>query len=187
MIRFAFNARKSAQAASILLKLGGGDLDHYAFIKLLYFADREACARRGEPITGDEAVSMEFGPVLSTIYDLTKGERPSLRVDWAPYVSDAEPQTHRIFAKADPGSDELSPAEVAILNGVYEKYGRLGFRELRDLAHSLPEYDGTVGKSSRPIRPEDLLQAVGKSEEEIAETEKRVREDRMLELIFSSR
>lgn len=187
MIKFAFNAKKSAQAGSLLLGLNGGDLDQYCFIKLLYLADREACQLRGEPITGDEAVSMEFGPVLSTIYDLTKGERLSLRADWAPFISDVETQTHRIFAKEDPGTDELSPSEVKILKGVFARYGHLRFREMKELSHSLPEYDGTVGKTSKPIKPEVLLEAVGKSPEEIRETEQSVREDRMLELIFSSR
>jgi uncharacterized phage-associated protein len=187
VIKFAFNTKKSAQAGWLLLGLNDGDLDQYCFIKLLYFADREACQLRGEPITGDEAVSMEFGPVLSTIYDLTKGERASLRPDWAPFISDAEPQTHRVFAKEDPGTDELSSSEVKILTDVFARYGHLSFKEMKDLSHSLPEYDGTVGNSSRLIKPEVLLEAVGKSPEEIRETEQSVREDRMLELIFSSR
>lgn len=53
-------------------------MQNYCFIKL---ADREAYAKWGKPITGDTAVSMKHGPVLSTVYDLTKGELPSLRAD----------------------------------------------------------------------------------------------------------
>ncbi len=87
----------------------------------------------------------------------------------------------------DPGTDELSPAEVKILRDVFERYGHLRFKEMMELAHSLPEYDGRVGKSSKLIHPEVLLTALGKSPEEIEETDQNIREDRMLELIFSSR
>ncbi len=74
MLRFQFSCTKAAQAAAVLLKRAGGSMDKYIFIKMLYIADRESMGRWGEPITGDSAVSMEHGPVLSTIYDLTKGE-----------------------------------------------------------------------------------------------------------------
>ena len=80
---------------------------------MLYLADREAYAKWGKPITGDTAVSMKHGPVLSTVYDLTKGELPSLRADWEPFISDADPETNRVSLN-DPGDDELSNSEIKI-------------------------------------------------------------------------
>jgi uncharacterized phage-associated protein len=186
VIKYVFNARKSAQAAAVLLKLNGGDMENYCFIKMLYLADREAYAKWGQPITGDEAVSMRFGPVLSTIYDLTKGERPSLRADWSPYISDVEEETHRVFLKEDPGADELSPAEVRMIEGVHARFGDYTWKAMKDFAHSLPEYDGSVGNSSKPIPVESILRAVGRTREQIQETERSVKESQMLDLIFSA-
>lgn len=161
-------------------------MGNYCFIKMLYFADREAYARWGEPITGDEAVSMQFGPVLSTIHDLTKGERPSLRADWSPYISDTEEETYRVFLKEDPGTDELSPAEIKMIESVHARFKDYSWHEMRDFAHGLPEYDESVGKSSKPIPVEAILQAVGKSREQIQDIERSVKESQMMDLIFSS-
>jgi hypothetical protein len=42
VLKFTFKPRKAAQAAALLLKMNGGDMDQYLFIKMLYLADRQA-------------------------------------------------------------------------------------------------------------------------------------------------
>jgi len=74
MSELKFNAIKTTQAAVRFLELNGGSLDRYILIKLLYILDRESLRRWGNPLTGDQAVSMEHGPVLSGVCELTKGE-----------------------------------------------------------------------------------------------------------------
>ena len=95
-IRFDFNPKKSAQAAAILLQLNGGDMDKYLFIKMLYLADKQSLQKWEEPITGDSVASMRYGPVLSTVYDLTKGDCPSIHGFWKGFISDADEETNRI-------------------------------------------------------------------------------------------
>ena len=75
-MKFTFNPKKSAQAGAYLLKANGGAMEKYLWIKMLYMADRESLQRWEEPITGDTPASLPYGPVLSTIYDLTKGDCP---------------------------------------------------------------------------------------------------------------
>jgi len=48
-----FNERKATEAASVLLRLRGGQMSHLKLIKLLYLADREALDRWSVPITHD--------------------------------------------------------------------------------------------------------------------------------------
>ncbi len=61
-------------------------------IKMLYLADRELLAKRGQPLTGDQPVSMKNGPVLTTTYDLTKGGAVEHRSYWeGAYCSDDLP------------------------------------------------------------------------------------------------
>lgn len=187
MIKFVFDVDKSAQAAAILLKLHGGDMDNYVFIKMLYLADKEAYKRWGRPITGDEAVSMEHGPVLSTIYDLTKGEIPHLRSQWERFISDADSETHRVSLKADPGNQELSRAEIKILERIHEQFKDFTWKQMKDYCHDLAEYDATVGKSSRPIAPEEIFEAVGKTKEEIQETERDLDHRSVMQLLFGAR
>ena len=187
MIKHAFNAKKSAQAASILLRLNGGDMQKYCLIKMLYLADRKAFARWGEPITGDHAVSMQHGPVLSGIYNLTKGELPHLRVHWEPFISDADPETHQVASKENPGTDELSPAEITILQGIYAEFKDFTWKQMRDYCHDFEEYDPTVGTGSRPITTEAILRAVGKSDPEIAEADEEMKEYKMMQAVLGAR
>lgn len=187
VIKFTFNPKKTAQAGAILLRANGGDMSNYIFIKMLYLVDRESLARWGEPLTGDDAVSMKFGPVLSAVYDLTKGERAWLREHWEPFISDAEVETNRVSLKADPGDDELSPAEIKIIEGVYEEFKGYNWKAMRDYCHVFEEYDKTVGKSSRPIATEKLMIAVGRRSEQIERTQNSQNELKVLEALFGSR
>src|SRR5271155_4070938 len=96
---FTLNPKKSAQAAAILLQSNNGSIDKYKFIKMLYWADRVALEKWDEPITGATVASMQYGQVLSEIYDLTKGDCPWARAEWEPFISDADPETDQIFLK----------------------------------------------------------------------------------------
>ena len=159
-------------------------MDQYCFIKMLYLADREAYAEWGESITGDCPVSMQFGPVLSNVYNLTRGDSPAYRAEWSPFISDAQPETHRVILVRDPGTDDLSRAEMRVLNEVFEKFKGYGFSQMLKFSHALEEYDESVGQSSRPIRVEAILKAMGKTDEEISDTTRSHREDQALNLIF---
>jgi uncharacterized phage-associated protein len=183
-MRFKFNPQKSAQAAAVLLKLNGGDMDKYIFIKMLYLADREALSKWQEPITGDRTASMQYGPVLSTIYDLTKGDCPDLRKEWEKFISDADPETNRVFLKEDPGDDELCKAEVAILQAVHERFKGYTWKQMRDYCHKhLREYED-VGRSSKDLPPERILTALGRSAGDIRSADARLREIQMAEMLL---
>jgi uncharacterized phage-associated protein len=186
VIKFTFNPKKATQAGAILLHLHGNEMGNYCFIKMLYLADRESFERWGEPITGDNVVSMEHGPVLSKIYDLTKGNRPSLREFWASFISDAD-EANRVTLNGNPGNDELSPSEIKVLERIHEKFKSFTWKQMKDFCHDLPEYDKTVGKSSRPIRTEKILGAVGKSDQDIQDKEEELNNSAMVDLLFGSR
>ena len=97
MIQFDFNPQKSAQAAAVLLKLNGGDMDKYLFIKMLYLADKEPLAKSAEPITGDSVAMMRYGPVLIALQDLTKGDPPFVVVHLGSLsISDADEETNTV-------------------------------------------------------------------------------------------
>ncbi|HEY6170457.1 MAG TPA: Panacea domain-containing protein [Verrucomicrobiae bacterium] len=182
-MRFNFNQEKSTQAAAYLLALNSGDMDKYLLIKMLYLADRESLGKWEEPITGDSAVSMEYGPVLSTIYDLTKGDCPNSRMYWQRFISDSDEQTNRVFLKADPGVDALSKSETQILHGIYEKFKKFTWRQMKDYCHKLDEYE-EVKKTSKPIPAAKILKAIGKTDKAIEEAEKRIRDEMITDLLL---
>jgi hypothetical protein len=183
MLKFTFNPKKSTQAAAILLKLNKGDMEKYLFIKMLYLADRAALEKWGDPITGDSAVSMPYGPVLSTIYDLTKGRGQPSRSFWEKFISDADEETNRVFLKGDPGQDELSKAEIKILEAVHSKFKNYTWKRIHDYCERLEEYED-VGKSSKPLPTERILKALGKTPQQIKELEQTSRGLQLADLLL---
>lgn len=170
-----YDERKAAAAAAFLLQAAGGKMKFIRLIKLLYMADRAAWSRYGRPITGDEYVAMEHGPVLSKTYELIKseGEHPEPTGTWQETVQRAS--SHDVMLRGEPDYGPLSEAELEILRDVYEEYRAMDTWELiRHLHDVLPEWRDQEPKPGKrnDIRPEDILKAVGK-EDKI----KAVRED----------
>ncbi|MEK7765291.1 MAG: Panacea domain-containing protein [bacterium] len=161
-MKLVFNERKAAQAAAYLLKTHGGELNYMALIKLLYLADRDALLKVGYPITGGHLVSLPHGPVLSQVLDLIN--MPSqVETPWFEYISSPE-RYHVSLKVAEPETDELSEFEMETLRKVHERYGSMDQWQLRDLTHTLPEWDDPHG-SSLPIEPERILREGGKPPE----------------------
>lgn len=183
-MNFEFSQKKSAQAAAFLLGLNGGDMDKYLFIKMLYLADRKALEKWEEPITGDAVALMKYGPVLSTIYDLTKGKAFSSRDYWQNYISDSDDETNIVSLLGDPGTSELSAAEIAILERVYTKFRSYDWRRMRDYCHELPEFEET-GQTSKMLATEQILEAIGFSESKIEGAKKRFQQIKIAEKLFA--
>jgi hypothetical protein len=182
-VKFQFNPLKSAQAAAFFLKLHGGSMSKYILLKMLYLSDREALKRWNVPITGDEPHSMEFGPVPSRIYDLTKDGVRFAEI-WKPIIT-TESKT-KLSLKSDPGRDELSDEEVEVIEGIYQEFKGYDFVKMKAFCHKLPEYDDTVGKGSRPIKFETLLNYLGKTAEQIKYIADSEREMRLLKNAFGA-
>ena len=153
-------------------------------IKLLYLADREALLRWGRPITTDRYFSMERGLVLSRVLDLvTDGEDPGAPCIWASHIS--APENYEVQLKSDPGQDELSDAELALLDEVFRQHGSKTRWELVDLTHKLPEWKDPQG-SAVPITYRDILKAAGKTELEISSIEDELEGVALADIFFSA-
>jgi uncharacterized phage-associated protein len=164
-----FNERKATQAAALLLYLRGGKMSYMKLIKLLYLSDREALLKWGRPITTDRYVSMNRGPVLSRILDLaTDGEDPRSPSEWVKYIS--QPVDYEVRLQIDPGRDELSDAEVEVIERIFQMHGHKSRWEMVDLTHTLPEWKNAQG-GAIPITYRDILKAGGKTDLEIAAIE----------------
>ncbi len=138
-------------------------MSHMKLIKLLYLADREALLKWGRPITYDSYVSMKAGPVLSRTLDLiNEGAEPGKDSFWNKHISPS--QNYDVGLKEDPGFDELSDAEIALLEKIFAEYGKMGRWELVDnVMHKLPEWRNPGG-SSLPIDYLDIFRAAQKTD-----------------------
>lgn len=159
-----FNEAKVAQMAAYLLKKRGGSMAHLKLMKLLYLADREAMARYGAPISGDRAVSMPHGPVLSMTLNLVDGDVESAPNGWDKWISDKA--NHEVSFNSEQGADfdELSEADVEVLDAVWARFGKMNRWAIRDYTHGLPEWKDPNG-SSIPLPHKEILIALGYSPE----------------------
>ena len=161
-----FREDKATQAAALLLRLRGGSMSYLKLLKLLYLADRRALLEWGRPITFDSYVCMDNGPVLSNTYRLITIEPdPHNPTYWSRYVS-APKEFEVELLDQSPPTDQLSRAEEELLNEVFERYGKASRWELVNLAHGLPEWRNPEG-STLPIEYRHILQAEGRSDDEI--------------------
>jgi uncharacterized phage-associated protein len=169
--RFDFD--KALQASGVLLSLDGDRMERIRLLKLLYIADRELLAERGQTITGDRAVAMEHGPVLSQVYDLIKGEA-SRAGEWGRFVHTAN---HAIELRDDPGRGELSRGEIEKLTEVTDRYRNVDDWALSEATHEFEEWARNfVAGANASIPWRDVLAAQGK--EELVEIIERDQADR---------
>ena len=168
-MRLRFNEAKATQAAGRLLQLRGGRMHYLKLIKLLYLVDREALLRWGRPVTTDQFVSMDKGPVVSRIYSLIREEpEPGETSVWRRYIS--EPQNYEVALLGEAPADELSRAEEDLIAEVFAEHGHKSRWELVRLTHDLPEWRDPEG-SAVPIEYSDILRAAHRTPVEIAAIE----------------
>lgn len=184
-----FDERKVAQAAAFLVNKRGGRMSVLKLMKLLYLADREAIRRFGLPISGDKYASLPHGPILSATYSLITGEANSAENGWEFWISDRE--NHEVALERDASRDsltDLSNAEIAVLDAVWAQFGHMTRWEIRDYTHDkthVPEWDDPNG-SAKPLHLRSIMQAVGKSKDEIEHDLARVEAQQKVSAIFAS-
>jgi len=171
MILYRFHEVKATQAAAYLIRKHGDHMSLIRLLKLLYLADRKAVVARGNPITGDTAYSMRYGPVLSEIYNRLKSESADVDTYWSRHIERVP--WHDVRVTGNPGDDELSEQEIEWLDETTEEHRNLDTWSISELTHQLPEWHNP-GESSIQIRIEDILEHAGYSPEEIAELESEI-------------
>lgn len=174
-MKFVYEDRKTAQAASVLLHANGGRMNYMKLLKLLYLADRQSLIDTGYTISGDTLVSMDRGPVLSKTYELINwGDAES---EWKKYISDPDHYEVRAICESEYGA--LSDYEEELLLNVFEQFRDFSQWDLVNYTHELPEWTDPRG-SSRPIDARVILREAGKSDEEIEAVASIVEELRIL-------
>lgn len=182
-----FNERKAAQVAAWFLRRSGRRMAHLKLMKLMYLADREALNEFGFPITGDRAVSMDNGPVLSRTLNLINGLVESGEDGWEAWISDRE--NHEVALRDRAGAsealDEISKAELDVLENMWKQFGHMSKWQIRDYTHDhCPEWQDPQG-SSAPIPFERIFTALGRSKDEAAQLAEGIAEQQRIGKLFS--
>ncbi len=129
-----FEENKVIQVLLYLLNKGGGGLELYKLVKLVYFSDKKHLKEFGRTITGDVYARMEHGPTASGVYDLLKSLRSD--GDWPSDVSNYLRATGRmIYANSQSDKEEFSDSELSVMDQVFEEDGGKNFTALKAKAH----------------------------------------------------
>lgn len=140
----SFDIEKGIEAVLLIAnKLGdsGIEADAHAIAKLLFWADKWHLEHYGSQVVGDDYIAMPEGPVPSNIYEIIKSVRGDGFFDYPEEALAAFRQAFEVekkyvvCAKRKPNLRKLSETEVEALSQSIEKYGRLGFKERRDMSH----------------------------------------------------
>lgn len=145
-----FNVRKAAQIAAFFAREQGGAINVLKLTKLVYIADRFNMQRYDFPISGDNFVSMDHGPVNSITYNYINGMEDQ-RNCWAEFLQDRNGYRVGLVrdALSDDDLDELSRAELQTLKDVWAEFGRMDQFQLRDWTHqNCPEWEDPHGSSA---------------------------------------
>lgn len=161
-----FKERKTTQVAALLAQNCGGEIDLYKLVKLIYLIDRKALKRWGRSVTFDRPFNIPLGPTPSETYALAHA--PLHGEHWPKSFSAL--QLGRIIKLLTPHTeiDELSQAEIDLVQDIFREFGRKSFGELKSYVHALPEFRDP-GESSEPIGWDTLLRAVGWKGEDLEE------------------
>jgi hypothetical protein len=185
-----FNTLKSVQAVAVLLKREKDrKLSRLRILKLLYIADRESIAETLRPITGDDVVAMDHGPVLSKTYRLIRGEVEkdgSIRNDgpiWDKYIFRDGTRYHTLAC--DPGEDLLCEYEIKKLNAVSATRHGMTDYAIADETHLFPEWvkNQPPEGGREPITLHDLLAALDMLEVEASLLEAQKDDEEMASLL----
>ncbi len=179
-MKFRFEPLKTTQAAAHLLDLEEKVMDRMRLLKLLYIVDRELLAAKGRTLTGDRAVAMNYGPVLSHTYNLVKGDEQSPD-DWNKYIRTVN---KKVVLMGDPGRGELSKREIDKLEEVSNRFSKISTSGLSAYTHEFSEWAKNFKPdTSRLIPWTDALASVV-SEDKIAAFEQKLVEQEVIDSIF---
>jgi uncharacterized phage-associated protein len=170
-----FNEIKVAQMAAFFInKEVAGVQNIMKLMKLLYLSDRESLRRYNEPITDDRMVSMDYGPVLSNTlsyingYPYMKWDQKSnvyvtLSHGWESWITAREQHQVSLTKKISINDlDELSEADLDVLESVWKDFGHMSQWDLSNYTHtSCPEWKDPNG-STIVINYSDIFCALGK-------------------------
>jgi hypothetical protein len=153
-MKFRFDMDKTLAAAGYLLSLGRGRCSILKLVKMLYYADRMALERWHRTITGDAFYSLPEGPIVSTAYNLMKGEGPkNLQERWFSFIQPRQGNT--IVLKQMPETGFLSDAEKETLAASFRKISPMS--NVSTWMHKFfPEWEDPQGSSKR-IDPKIIL------------------------------
>ncbi len=137
--------------------------DMHKLFKILYFAESEHLAEYGRPITGDEYIAMEFGPVPSLLKDVIKSvnkPNPFLKID-IDATQYFDVVKYFVGAKRVCNTDVLSESDIECLNKAIDALKSSSFEERTKKSHNSAWDNAANSSYNGEINPLDMASSAG--------------------------
>lgn len=163
---YGYKERKAAQVAAYFALKENGSINVLKLAKLLYLAERESMNRFDEPMFFDRLVSMDHGPVTSISLNQMNGLTQS--TEWNEFIAGRSGyDIEAVDGLAEGALNELSRADIGVLESLWQKFGPMTQYQLRDWTHqNCPEWENPHG-SSEPIPHDRVFKFLGKDQADI--------------------
>jgi len=184
-MNFRFNISKATEIACLLLQRADGRMNIMKLVKLMYLLDRLSLDRRRMPVVGGDYLSMRNGPVTSEVLDLMNEGRLYHESDrrWEQCISDRE--NHEVALLKMPEREEVSEAEVKLVDEIWATHGGKNQWQLVDWCHDNCKEWTSLSNGKARISVEQIAEALGKDSAEIARLSSEARELNRLSEIFA--
>ena len=140
-IHLSFKHETATQALNYLAIQSGGVINKMKALKLIFFSDRYHLRKYGRPVTNDEYVAMNYGPVASNVKDIAEMSSflDSKAEEYAKVF--ITPVSRYEYSSVTPvDMDIFSESEIEALDYAWKNFGHLEEFGLADLTHQYPEW-----------------------------------------------
>lgn len=164
-----YKSKKAAQISAYFAARSVSPIAKLKLIKLIYLSERQFLDLYGQPMLYDELFSLPHGPVCSNTLDAINGKIDS--ATWSNYIAmDGNNITSLVSCERDV-YDELSDAEMDVLQSMWESFGWMTASQVRNYTHKhCPEYT-EISMGRIPIYYKSLFKALGVEDSEALENE----------------
>lgn len=167
-MRFSVDKEKTIEALLYIVSRYG-EVGRFHALKTLYYADRQHLRIYGRPVTGDNYIAMENGPVPSYAYNALKQVLPEPeRKIAAEALSAGKSADHPTYVPhRDPDMSFFSKTDIECLNEAFEYCSRKSFGVISDETHRHSAWKNAPLNGE--MRVKDMLDGV--SDEIVQEAE----------------
>lgn len=174
-----FESRKAAQAAAFFALCADGKIEKLKLIKLLYLAERYAMDHLDHPMFYDEFYSLKDGPICSNALNGINGGID--KDTWSLYIARNGNIVTPVRKMARADFDELSNADITILESLWAKFAKFTSGQIRRHTHDHCQEYEEVTSGRLPISYAAVFRALRKPDPEgLAETVDEVRRTQSL-------
>lgn len=164
-----FKSRKAAHIAAFFSSKESNGIDKLKLIKLIYLAERDFISQYLFPMLYDEFYSFKDGPVCSNTLNGINGNID--KEIWAKFILLTGRKVAPVNRFERDDFDEISDAELEVLEAVWTSFGWMSTTQIRDYVHKhCPEYT-EISNGRIPISYNDVLKALGEENPDFLDDE----------------